>query len=269
MYSLKPIVPLNMVQDLPTCMYRLPPIQGQLYTHSNSQDSDLAALESRQECIIHRLNDLKKQLDSIHLSDGTPQASKPNRRMDVVVKADPSFPPKSLPLICRQLQKAGLKVFTSVHVHSSLVKRLPENLHDWLPQGCPNRSEADVVVTLIWKEVGRDPECIESALASGVIRGEANVLRFFCRTFKLIGYEKSPAEATKEDYQLDAIHSNLFWGDEKLFFKNLEESIKKESFLGGRGGPNVADFLAFSALGGKKQTPPIQEWAKKCIAVFS
>ena len=45
-----------------------------------------------------------------------------------------------------------ISVYTSCHVHSSLSKPLPQNLFDFLPAGCPNRSEADVCVTLIWKE---------------------------------------------------------------------------------------------------------------------
>jgi hypothetical protein len=49
----------------------------------------------------------------------------------------------------------------------------------------------------------------------------------------------------------------------------LEDSLKKEEFLGGKGKPNVADFLAFSALEGKKQTPGLQNWVKKCKAAFA
>ena len=42
--------------------------------------------------------------------------------------------------------------FTSCHVHSSLLKPLAQNLRDFLPQGCQNRTEAQVCITLIWKE---------------------------------------------------------------------------------------------------------------------
>jgi hypothetical protein len=129
-----------------------------------------------------------------------------------------------------------------------------------------NQSEISFV------SVGRDPECIESALASGVIRGEANLLRFFCRNFNLIGYDEnvSNVEAAKVDSQLDAIHSELFWGDEKSFSKKLEDLVKKDEFLGGREGPNAADFLAFSVLEGKKQsTSNLQNWVTKCKAAFA
>jgi len=88
----------------------------------------------------------------------------------------------------------------------------------------------------------------------------------------LIGYVENSTnitESTKIDAQLDAIHSELFWGDEKVFSKKLEEALKKEEFLGGQGKPNVADFLAFSALDGKKQTPSLQNWVDKCKAAFA
>lgn len=109
------------------------------------------------------------------------------------------------------------------HTHSSLAEPLPKALVDFLPSGCDSRSMADLCVTLIWKngkntllsqasrsnvnvvfeyEVGRDPECIESALSSGVIRGEANMLRFFCRSFNLLGYEKTSNETIKVDIQV-------------------------------------------------------------------
>lgn len=272
MYSLPQIVPSNMVLDLPTSMYRLPKIQvTENFGNETSSNVDLASLEARQESILRRLEDLKIQVETL---TGSKVSKTPaiTRKMDVVVRADPAFPPRSLPLICSQLQKSGLVIFTSSHVHSSLVKPLPQNLLDFLPAGCENRAEAQICVTLIWKPVGRDPECIESALAHGVIRGEANLLRFFCRQFNLIGYVENSTnitESTKIDAQLDAIHSELFWGDEKVFSKKLEEALKKEEFLGGQGKPNVADFLAFSALDGKKQTPSLQNWVKKCKAAFA
>lgn len=119
--------------------------------------------------------------------------------------------------------------------------------------------------------VGRDPECIESALSSGAIRGEANLLRFFFRTFNLAGYESNSdaVQSAKVDSQLDSIHAELFWGDEKTFSKKLDDLLKKDEFLGGRGGPNAADFLAFSALEGKKNSGNIQTWVKKCKTAFA
>jgi hypothetical protein len=124
---------------------------------------------------------------------------------------------------------------------------------------------------LLWVLVGRDPECIESVLSSGAIRGEANLIRFFSRNFNLVGYENNSdaAVTTKVDSQLDTIHSQLFWGDEKSFSKTLEDLVKKEEFFGGRGGPNAADLLAFSVLEGKKNSASIQNWVKKCKAAFA
>lgn len=97
------------------------------------------------------------------------------------------------------------------------------------------------------------------------------MLRFFSRNFNLVGYENDSdaAKSAKVDSQLDAIHSQLFWGDEKSFAKTLEDLIKKEQFFGGSEGPNAADLLAFSALEGKKNSQGVQNWVKKCRAAFA
>ena len=47
----------------------------------------------------------------------------------------------------------GLKIFTSSHVHSSFLNKIPNELVDFLPNSnCSSRSEADLCVTLIWKD---------------------------------------------------------------------------------------------------------------------
>ena len=86
-----------------------------------------------------------------------------------------------------------------------------------------------------------------------------------------MGYENNcdALQSAKVDCQLDVIHSELFWGDEKLFSKLLEEVVKKDEFFGGQGNPNAADFLAYSALEGKKNPANVQTWVKKCKAAFA
>ena len=68
---------------------------------------------------------------------------------DIVIRANPKYPPHVLPLLCSQLQQS-LKVFTSAHLHST-VKCLPNSLEDYLPlTNCDSRSKADLCITLIW-----------------------------------------------------------------------------------------------------------------------
>ena len=56
----------------------------------------------------------------------------------------------------RLLQQSGLKIFTTCHVHSS-AKGAPENLRDYLPpSNCTSRMNADVRITIIWKENGKN-----------------------------------------------------------------------------------------------------------------
>ena len=68
---------------------------------------------------------------------------------DIVIRANPQYPPHVLPLLCSHLQQS-LKVFTSAHLHSS-VRCLPNSLEDYLPMtNCDSRSKADLCITLIW-----------------------------------------------------------------------------------------------------------------------
>ena len=72
---------------------------------------------------------------------------------DIVIRATPQHAPNVLPLLCNQLMAIGLKVFTSSHVHSSFLNKIPNELEDFLPNSnCNSRGEADLCVTLIWKD---------------------------------------------------------------------------------------------------------------------
>ena len=69
-----------------------------------------------------------------------------------MIRASPAHPPYSLQLVLERLQDSGLKIFTSTHLHSSVVQKLPANLNDFFPESDIKRSEADLCITLIWKE---------------------------------------------------------------------------------------------------------------------
>ena len=71
---------------------------------------------------------------------------------DLVVRASPQNPPHVLPILCATLQQR-FNVYTATHVHSSIVKGVPNALQDFLPtQNCEIRMKADICITLIWKE---------------------------------------------------------------------------------------------------------------------
>lgn len=70
---------------------------------------------------------------------------------DLVIRASPEHPPQILPIICNQLL-SQLKVFITTHVHSSVIKGIPNLLKDFLPSSnCDSRTQANVCITLIWK----------------------------------------------------------------------------------------------------------------------
>ena len=154
-----------------------------------------------------------------------------------MVWASSQYPPRTLPLICTKLQKC-YKVFTSLHVHSTMTARLPCQLQDYLPSpNCDARSKADVCVTLIWKNVGRDAELLISPTKTSVIKGESNLLRYFSRRFALFNYTSSSVseivQANNDDL-LDAIHLEYAWGRgnaSKLATSVLEPVLKNSNFL--------------------------------------
>merc|ERR1711962_730358 len=71
MYRLPPIIPQNMVMDLPTTMYKLPMIQSSnvepLPTQELSAEDlkELKELEKRQEAILSKLEELKVDVEKL------------------------------------------------------------------------------------------------------------------------------------------------------------------------------------------------------------
>merc|ERR1712080_746073 len=64
------------------------------------------------------------------------------------------------------------------------------SLLSFLPTTKAARAIAQVRLTLIWTEVGRDCELVVSPITQSVIRGEVNVLRYLARLFpSILPYE--------------------------------------------------------------------------------
>ena len=98
----------------------------------------------------------------------------------MVVRCSPSHPAFSLKGVYNLLTGAGLSVHTSCHTHSS-VTSLPPQCQSFLPEAEMSRTSAQVRITLIWKEVGRDCELMVSPLTQTLVKGEVNILRYFAR----------------------------------------------------------------------------------------
>lgn len=71
----------------------------------------------------------------------------------MVVRANPSKPPHSLPLLIRRIEKVGGLVFARTHVHSTVASDplLNDSLRNFISSDVHlERSKAHLAVTLIW-----------------------------------------------------------------------------------------------------------------------
>jgi len=255
MYPLKPVFNLDARVELPTCMYSLPVIQVSKSLASDGgqcPDSVLKALEARQEAILTKLGHLRDEvskyrkslgLATTFSSDTMPQEMK----TDVVIRCSPSKPAFSLPGIVTMLSN-HMTVFTSVHCHSC-VPNLPGHLNNFLPTPAGERGDANVKVTLIWKEVGKDCELMVSPISQSVIKGEVNIIRYFARLFPSVFTYENDRTAAAVDNLLDSVTS-LLWAqpkDRQPILRPLAINLGKSSFLCGESF-GIADLALFSAL---------------------
>jgi len=257
MYALKPVFDLDAKVDIPSCMYSLPviqsstPIDGIGMTKATCPIS-VEALEARQDAILARLGQLKTQVAAYKQSLGLPDtpASTVNvaKTADIVIRCSPSFPAFSLKGIYSLLTGSGLTVHTSCHTHCT-VSSLPPNVQSFLPVTEVPRSSAQVRMTLIWTEVGKDCELMVSPLTQSVIKGETNILRYFSRLFPTIfPYETLP-NLNAVDSMLDNV-STLLWAaprERQPIMRSLAVNLAKTAYLAGAG-ISVADLALYSAI---------------------
>ena len=151
-----------------------------------------------------------------------------------MVRCSPSYPAFSLQVVTRLLQQAGLTVATSLHCHSSLSSSSPgasSSLLSFLPASSVPRSQAQVRLTVIWSEVGRECEVMVSPLTQTVLKGEVNVLRYLARLFpSLLSYEAQPGLSSL-DSMLDTV-SSLVWAaprDRQPLLRSLAVNLAKQS----------------------------------------
>jgi len=189
------------------------------------------------------------------------------RTGDLVVHCNPSHPPYSLPALVALLQDSGLTVHTSCHAHSS-VPSLAAGLLSFLPATQAARATAQVRLTVIWRAVGRDCELLVSPLTQSVIRGEANVLRYFARLFpSVIPYEQ---QATSQDLLLDSI-SSLAWAPAKArqpLVRQAALALDKTPYLAGPR-PGASDLALYSTVQQLGLQEDLQPEVKKWFILLS
>jgi len=226
--------------------YRLPVIQSSEPIEGvGGQEvvpSALAALSARQDAILERLQSLQEQVTAYQKSQGLPTTNTTSiksdscgRTPDLVIWCSVSRPAHSLPKLVDLLQGAGLSVFTSCHIHSSIPSpKQKSSLLSFLPTTQAVRATAQVRLTLIWTELGRDCELVVSPITQSVIRGEVNVLRYLARLFpSVLPYES--ADVSLQDQLLDSVHS-LAWAqpkDKQPLLRQFATRLAKTPYLGG------------------------------------
>merc|ERR1712154_439888 len=219
--------------EVPSCVYKLNSFYADLEGHSGGGGSemseDLVALERRQEQILSRLAALSQQVDALTksgvpvsasgLSKSTNQQAAsqtvnalprtaPGVPVDIVIYASPSSPPLSV-LVLSQLLSDKYKVLHASHTHSS-VSSVPENLrHAFSHSGDVRpRSDYDVIITLIWKDVVNGPCLLISLTHHSQISGEACVARYLARLLNP-PYDQDIIAATHIDSWLDQSYKLL------------------------------------------------------------
>jgi len=274
MYALKPVFDLDAKVDVPTCMYSLPviqsstPIEGIVMAKTTCPVS-VEALEARQDAILARLGQLKDQVAAYKQSLGLPDTgpaptANVTKTADIVIRCSPSFPSFSLKGIYSLLTGSGLSVHTSCHTHCT-VSSLPPNVQSFLPVTEVPRSTAQVRMTLIWMDVGKDCELMVSPLAQTVIKGEANILRYFSRLFPTIFPYESLPNVMAVDNMMDNV-STLLWAaprERQPIMRSLAVNLAKSTFLAG-GSISVADLALYSAIRqlglDKDLQPELMKW---------
>lgn len=177
-------------------------------------------IENSLENISSRVSRLRQQLGLkpgvLNIQSVQPLNGKVMK--DVVIQADPEFPPYSVQFLFAALSQMT-SVWSSVHIHSSLTE-IPYHLNDFfeLQEGETekNRSNCKLGITIIWKALTKDPILVTHPAKQ--ISGEVNIIRYFSRILEehsnvssvlthSMKYDSlSSIQASQVDEKLDKIH---------------------------------------------------------------
>ena len=180
-------------------------------------------IESKLKSLASRVSRLRQQVGLKQVTKAfTSKAGKDQVIKDLVIHANPEFPPYSIQFFLIALSKI-FPIHTSVHVHSSLTNEVSHELKDFLEvrdvdneTNCNVRSNCNYGMTMIWKNIGKDPVLVVNP--GNHVKGEVNVIRYLSRLVDdlanhfsnvkhLIKYDSlKPCQIAQMDEQLDSIH---------------------------------------------------------------
>jgi len=178
--------------------------------------------------------------------------------LTLIIEADPRYPPQSLGHMIRSLISAQkIRMNVTLHRHSTLMEPLSNDLVDWLPspQTCRPRSENQLNVTWIWKQIGCSPVAKTINPSSGDLHGQATIARLLARlTESWAGvtlYEEYGSSISAEiDDWIDAselVNNNPSRSTSPMLLKRIQGRLSSADWLAGpgRGVKSLADvFLA-------------------------
>ncbi|XP_078692546.1 aminoacyl tRNA synthase complex-interacting multifunctional protein 2-like [Branchiostoma floridae x Branchiostoma belcheri] len=296
MYKAAPYYKLDDLNniELPKCMYKMKNLHKaqedgpkSAQTGSSSGSQALEALEQRQENILRDLGALqaevaammehlpasvKQQVSGTTAGAACGQAQLEGPVRDIVINANPSSPPLSL-FILYELLKQQFRCFGSVHVHSS-VENVAEGLCKCLGNGIRadlrNRTDFQLAITLIWKDVKPSPQMMMSAAYQTPIHGESNVARYLGRILQPSYDSQDPVTATEIDTWVDMASTQVLMGNNKeraASLRSLNSRLGKHDWLVGSG-LTLADIVMWSALHQTGQAAGVpanvKRWLQAC-----
>lgn len=251
MYHVSPLYIFSSDIVLPTCMYRMNNIHDTNISlesadeTNSSKNIDLVELEKSQLNIIQKLENLKEKVLKLKAEFGVVEDNNLGAFQDIVIKANPQYPPLSLWVLCHLFsQTTATRLIT--YLHSSL-NSIPENLSKL--ENISSSSSCKVSLTVIWRDGNKDHEMMVDPIHQGIIEGEVNIARYLSRLFSL-NYETDAILSTMIDNFLEFVHSTIIHGNNKNrqeALHSLNSHLGKNAFLVGDS-YTIADIVTWSAL---------------------
>lgn len=273
MYKINPCYEVRGNVMLSDVMYRV----GRLYQSPNvdSQQTDAPlSLEERQENLLKKLDSLIS-VASARLGEpvkGTASSESaieeflnPNGcPCDIVIRADPSNPPRWLGVVKKQLEDKGVATWWKFHSHSSVTsppssESFPRHVRH------QNRHCYKVIVTVIWTTAGSCPSLHINPSQRTPVCGESNIFRFFARLLGM--YSTSLENDAMIDVCLDScdvLLTSQSSQEKASSLKSIGNALECGSRLSAGVSTLLAAFLASVLVGFGLQNVPqesLRKWA--------
>jgi hypothetical protein len=171
----------------------------------------------------------------------------PEGRMDYIISTSVEKFSLAPLLIAELLKRRGLNVRVPMHVHSSFVNELPENLKSLFQKMKPDKREK-VLFTYIFKDEPLLPSLMFEPVQQSCIRGESTICRYLARTFAPDLYDSSDImQSTMVDRWLDLLNQASESGDHSALLKLANAELGKQRYLAGDQ-ISLADIVLTSAF---------------------